>query len=62
MSKEIDNRAYRQKVLADMIAQLHAGKAVSEVKGQFEAVFGGVSAEEIAQAEQAPSLIRWQIC
>lgn len=53
MSKEINNRAYRQKVLADMIAQLHNGKSVDEVKEQFEAVFGGVSAEEIAQAEQA---------
>ncbi len=53
MSKEINNREYRQKVLADMIAQLHNGKRVDEVKEQFEAVFGGVSAEEIAQAEQA---------
>ena len=53
MSQEINNREYRQKALADMIAQLHDGKQVDEVKAQFEAVFGGVSAEEIAMAEQA---------
>lgn len=53
MSEEINNREYRQKVLRELIEQLHNGKSVDEVKGQFEAVFGGVSAEEIAQAEQA---------
>lgn len=53
MSEEINNREYRQKVLRELIEQLHNGKGVDEVKGQFEAVFGGVSAEEIAQAEQA---------
>jgi len=53
MSQEINNREYRQKALSDMIAQLHDGKHVDEVKAQFEAVFGGVSAEEIAMAEQA---------
>ncbi len=53
MSQEINNREYRQKALADMIAQLHNGKQVDEVKEQFEAVFGGVSADEIAMAEQA---------
>lgn len=53
MSKEINNREYRQEVLREMIAQLHEGKSVEEVKGRFETVFGGVSAEEIALAEQA---------
>ena len=53
MSKEINNREYRQGVLKEMIAQLHDGASVEEVKGRFEAVFGGVSAEEIAQAEGA---------
>ncbi len=53
MSEEINNREYRQKVLKELITQLHDGKSVEEVKGQFAAVFGGVSAEEIAQAEQA---------
>ncbi|MEA4968973.1 MAG: DUF438 domain-containing protein [Candidatus Pelethousia sp.] len=53
MSKEINNREYRQQVLRELIGQLHEGKSVEEVKGRFEAVFGGVSAEEIALAEQA---------
>lgn len=53
MSEEINNREYRQKVLKELITQLHDGKSVEEVKGRFAAVFGGVSAEEIAQAEQA---------
>ncbi|NLF28004.1 MAG: DUF438 domain-containing protein, partial [Clostridiales bacterium] len=53
MSKEINNREYRQGALREMIAQLHGGASVEEVKGRFEAVFGGVSAEEIAQAEGA---------
>lgn len=53
MSEEINNREYRQKVLKELITQLHNGKTVEEVKGKFAAVFEGVSAEEIAQAEQA---------
>lgn len=53
MSEEINNREYRQKVLKELIAQLHGGKSVDEVKGAFAKVFGNVSAEEIAQAEQA---------
>jgi PAS domain S-box-containing protein len=53
MSEEINNRQYRQKVLMDLITQLHNGKTVDEVKNQFAAAFEGVSAEEIALAEQA---------
>jgi DUF438 domain-containing protein len=53
MSAEINNREYRQKVLRELISQLHDGKTVEEVQEQFAAVFGNVSAEEIAQAEQA---------
>lgn len=53
MSAEINNREYRQQVLKELITQLHDGKSVDEVKDQFAAVFGNVSAEEIAQAEQA---------
>ena len=53
MSEEINNREYRQRVLKELITQLHNGKSVEEVKGRFAAVFGGVSAEEIAQGEQA---------
>lgn len=53
MSEEINNREYRQKVLKELISQLHDGKSSDEVKDRFAAVFGNVSAEEIAQAEQA---------
>ena len=53
MSEEINNGEYRQKILKELITQLHNGKTVEEVKGKFAAVFEGVSAEEIAQAEQA---------
>jgi len=53
MSEVINNREYRQKVLKELISELHAGKTVDEVKEKFENVFDGVSAEEISQAEQA---------
>ena len=52
MSAEIHNREYRQQVLKELISQLHDGKSVEEVKGRFAAVFGDVSAEEIAQARE----------
>ena len=32
MSEIINNREYRQKVLKDIIMELHAGKSVEEVK------------------------------
>jgi DUF438 domain-containing protein len=53
VSGEINNREYRQKVIRELIRDLHDGKSVDEVKGRFEAAFDGVSAQEIAQAEQA---------
>lgn len=53
MSSEINNREYRQKILKKLITQLHDGESIDKVKKQFAAVFEGVSAEEIAQAEQA---------
>jgi DUF438 domain-containing protein len=53
MSGEINNREYRQKVIQELIQQLHDGAQVDQVKGRFEEVFDGVSAEEIANAEQA---------
>ncbi len=51
MSREINNSEYRQKVIRDLLAQLHQGKPAEEVKAQFKAAFDGVSAQEIAQAE-----------
>lgn len=53
MSKEINNSTYRQKIIIDLIRQLHEGKSFDEVKEQFAQAFDGVSSEEIAQAEQA---------
>ena len=53
MSEEINNRKYRQQVLLDLIRQLHQGKSVDEGKDRFATAFDGVSAEEIAAAEQA---------
>ena len=54
MSAEINNNAIkRQEALRDMIARLHAGESVEEVKKIFSEQFDGVSAQEIADAEQA---------
>lgn len=53
MSAEINNREYRQQVLKELISQLHDGKSVEDVQARFAEVFGQVSAEEIALAEQA---------
>ncbi len=53
MSEFINNREYRKNALKNILRQLHEGRAVDEVKEQFSAAFGGVSAEEISQAEQA---------
>ncbi len=53
VSEHINNREYRKQVLKQIIRQLHEGKSVEEVKGQFEKTFAGVSAMEIAEVEQA---------
>lgn len=53
MSEILNNREYRQKVIKDIITQLHDGKSVDEVKLQFEEAFEGVSASEISAAEGA---------
>lgn len=53
MSEYINNREMRQKTIRDIIRQLHEGKAVDEVKQQFEDAFQGVSASEISEAEGA---------
>lgn len=53
MSEFINNREHRQKVLRDIIHQLHEGKTVEEVRAVFEETFSGVSAREITEAEQA---------
>ncbi|MDX9808793.1 MAG: DUF438 domain-containing protein [Sphaerochaetaceae bacterium] len=54
MSAEINNNAVkRQEALRDLIARLHAGESVETVQQSFAEAFEGVSAQEIADAEQS---------
>lgn len=53
MSEMINNREYRQKVLKELITELHNGKSVEEVKARFEKLIEGISASEISEMEQA---------
>lgn len=51
MSEYINNREYRQKVLKELITELHNGKSVVDVKERFEKLIEGVSATEISMME-----------
>lgn len=53
MTEIINNREYRQKILKEILKELHQGKSVEEVKPKFEANFKGVSVNEISELEQA---------
>lgn len=53
MSEYINNREYRQKVLKELILELHDGKSVDEVKERFGKLIEGVSATEISAMENA---------
>lgn len=53
MSETINNREYRQKVLKELIMELHAGKSVDEVKSRFADIIEGVSTKEISEMENA---------
>jgi len=53
MSEIINNREYRQKVLKEIIKELHNGKAVDEVKAKFEELIKGISTSEISEMEAA---------
>lgn len=60
MSEFINNRETHQKLsherkqqLKDIIIDLHKGAPLEDVKQRFQAAFGSVNAEEIAQLEQA---------
>lgn len=53
MSEYINNREYRQKVLKELITELHNGKTVEEVKPRFEKLIEGISPTEISEMEQA---------
>ncbi len=48
----INNRAYRQKVLKELIMKLHDGESVESVKEQFAKLIEGVTATEISEMEQ----------
>lgn len=52
MSEVINNREYRQKVLKELIMELHKGKSVEEVKARFEKLIEGITASEISEMEQ----------
>src|SRR5699024_9258344 len=51
MKKPIDNRQYRQKVMKEVIRELHHGKSVGEVKAKFASAIEGVSPKEIGEME-----------
>ncbi|MDP4089735.1 MAG: DUF438 domain-containing protein [Bacillota bacterium] len=51
MSEVINNREYRQKVLKELIMELHNGKSVEEVRERFQELIQGVSTAEISQME-----------
>jgi DUF438 domain-containing protein len=53
MSEHINNQAQRREVLKGLIRELHAGKTVEEVKGEFANLLRDVGATEIAEIEQA---------
>ncbi len=53
MSELIDNREHRKEAIMQILADLHAGKSLEEVKKTFAAAFAGVSALEISEAENA---------
>jgi DUF438 domain-containing protein len=53
VSEHIDNQARRRETLKGVIRDLHEGKTVDQVKGEFAALLRDVGAEEIAQIEQA---------
>jgi len=53
MSEYINNRTKRQETLKRVIRELHEGKTVEEVKGEFAALLRDVGATEIAEIEQA---------
>jgi DUF438 domain-containing protein len=53
MSEVINNHTQRQEILKGVIRDLHAGKAVEEVKGRFATLLQEVGAGEIAEIEQA---------
>jgi len=52
MSELINNSELRQKVLKELIRELHDGKSVDEVKARFANLIQGISVAEISAMEQ----------
>lgn len=52
MSEYINNREYRQKVLKELITELHNGKSVDEIKSRFEELIQGILVIEISEMEK----------
>lgn len=52
LSELINNREFRKKAIKEIILELHNGKAVEEVKRQFDEIIKDVSSVEIAAIEQ----------
>jgi DUF438 domain-containing protein len=53
MSEMINNREYRQKILKQLIGELHDGKSVDEVRTKFAELIKDISTAEISQMEGA---------
>lgn len=53
MSELINNREHRQRILKELIMDLHKGKTVEEVKPRFEKLIEVISLSEISEMEQA---------
>jgi uncharacterized protein len=53
MSEYIDNNARRQQVLKSVLNQLHEGKSISDVQGEFAEFLRGATSSEVAQVEQS---------
>ncbi len=49
ISEIINNREHRQKVLKDLIMELHNGKTVEEIKPRFQELIKDISTHEITQ-------------
>ncbi len=52
MSEFINNREHKQKILKELIMELHNGKSIEEVKPRFEKLIQGVTTSDIAEMEE----------
>lgn len=53
MSEFINNREHKQKILKELIMELHNGKTLEEVKPRFEKLIEGVTTSDISEMEEA---------